>query len=1214
MRLCVLALALATWIIAHADDSYRDDFNTDAGWEAQPTWLSARADRPVLQVEDGVGKFEIAEPGKGMKWLCNLPEPADCELTPWLVIRYRATHFAAAQADYLLWVNDASPARKGVILLAHDQVQADGQWHTRAIDLEAAPVSSPISQIALQCLATDAGNASLWVDYIAITDLPPADAEGYAPPATGGKQWPISLANPAAWTAQPTWLSNFSPAAQVTASPHGLIFAVPEGGRGAKWSCNLQTPIEGAGWVYLRYRARGLRLMSDYALYVASAGGGKAPEEQYLIEQTALTPDGAWNVAVGRVSISSIRSLAVQVQAQTSDAYLEISELRFTENRPPLKLADTFDGTPGWPADMAGWRPVDLPPGDLSGLDLARRLGAVGSLPEGRVTVAGAPFILRGGNDAVRMTPLREPGAVSIPLSGKAAEAYLLLAAQFPHTDEPSYVGTGGLIRQVFRLVARIEYADGTSEEQFPFALAARQHAISPWVRAYSLALDTQKPLKRLVLDDQMSRGAFGLVALTLSDRPGPATEATALRPAPLAPPERPIESRAASIRRVGDLLAVDSWSLSVTLDLSRGLRVTRLINGSGVGLQASITPGPLFRVLLKDGQLTSEQFLVERVTEEETASGPATRVDLRCDALQPPLRASVWFDVTDPREVGLRATLDLNGNDPVTTRFLFPEISDLHFADDPGATWVWCPRRGDVITADAVNLREAYAGAGNPFQIVGAFDPAAGTGLYLMTQDLTAISRFYHVQKSPSGARLAIEYTPLHTAATPRTVMGCLQGDWHSQLERYRQWVDTWYKAAAPRKRWFQEVFSFRQQFLSFAVPSRSGMFDPQTRTFHIKEVLDADAAALGGVDYLHLFDWGWDPVHGRCGDYTPWDYLGGVDSFRKAVAEVQQAGVPVGLYLEGILIDPQSTVGKAHGAQWQMLNAAGKPYTHFAPSYETCARVPAWQEYLSDTYARVQRETGARGYYIDEYGFTSPGRWCYNPDHGHPVPVTPVQGELEMTRAIRSKLGPEPAIYTEESPPDVTSQYQDGSFTYNISSVPDEWSPTHINLYRFAFPDFKTIEIITCDRPLGTNLEAVKRILFNGEAIWIEGTVDQWFSPAVRAQIALNRRVMRENRQCFCGRFVKPLVPTLVQGVYANQFGEREDLLGKTCWTVYNTGYRTLNAEVLAVDHAPGAQYLDEITGQPLTPRIVGDKAYLTLSLGPRDVAVISRGLYVQ
>jgi hypothetical protein len=217
-------------------------------------------------------------------------------------------------------------------------------------------------------------------------------------------------------------------------------------------------------------------------------------------------------------------------------------------------------------------------------------------------------------------------------------------------------------------------------------------------------------------------------------------------------------------------------------------------------------------------------------------------------------------------------------------------------------------------------------------------------------------------------------------------------------------------------------------------------------------------------------------------------------------------------------------------------------------------------------------------------------------------------------MTRKVRENLGPEAVIYTEESPTDVNSQYQDGSFTYNISSVTDDWSPSHVNLYRFAFPSFKTIEIICCDQPLGTNVEAVKRCLFNGEAIWIEGIADRWFAPEVRAQIALNRRVMNENRDCFAGDHVRPLAPTLYSGIYANQFGQRKDVIGKTCWTVYNTHYRTVNAAVMAVDHAEGAQYMNELTGQVLQPRIVEGQAYLTLEIAPRDVTVISRGLYMR
>ena len=923
-----------------------------------------------------------------------------------------------------------------------------------------------------------------------------------------------------------------------------------------------------------------------------------------------LTADGEWHVAVASVTLPEIRMIAVQVQASQDNATLEIADLRFVDQKPVVRLTDVFEYVPDWPTPAEGWRTIELPPGNCSGRELAQRLEVQGWLTDERVTASGVPFQVRSGSDAVLMTSVDGVQQVPVPLGGQACEAYLLMAAQFPQTDEPSYAGTAGQVRHVHRLAARIVYADGTSEEQFPLAVNARQHAVSRGLHVYALAVDPAKSLQELTLVDRMDRGAFGLVGMTLSDKPGPATEATQLRAALELPTPKPWEEHPVNVTRRGELVEINAGTLRMVFDLSHGLRVASVANLSGTGLEVSTAPGPLFRVVDAGVEMNSEEFVVERVTTEQTVQGEVTRIDLRCDKTPPVVQVSVWVDVTESRDIGLRASIDLHGRDPATTSFVFPELRDIAFGGQPADLWIWCPRRGDVLTAAAVSLREPYAGAGNPLQIIGAFDPVRGTGLYMMTQDMDALSKFYQVQKSAEGARLAVEYAPLHDTRTPRTVIGCHQGDWHAQLARYQDWVAAWYQPAAPRKPWFRQVWNFRQQFMHFALPTRSGMFDDASKAIQLKEVVAADAEAFGGVDYLHLFDWGWDPVHGRCGDYEPWDYLGGLEKFRSAVDEVTSSGIPVGLYIEGILVDPQSNLGKAHGEQWQMMGPDGKPYAYFAPSYHVCPRVPAWQEYLSDTYRRVRQQTGAIGFYVDEYGFSGPSYWCYNANHDHDVPVTPVLGERDMLRQVRQKLGPEAVIYTEESPTDVNSQYQDGSFTYNISSVTDELSPSHVNLYRFAFPSFKTIEIICCDQPLGTNVEAVKRCLFNGEAIWIEGIRDKWFAPEVRAQIALNRRVMRDNRECFAGDQVKPLVPTLLTGLYANQFGQRNDVVGKTCWTVYNTRYRTVHAEVMAVEHAEGAQYLNELTGQPLPSRIVGERAYLTIEIAPRDVVVICAG----
>ena len=195
----------------------------------------------------------------------------------------------------------------------------------------------------------------------------------------------------------------------------GLQFLVDDGMMGTKWSRSLDEPIVGARYVAMRYRARNLRSWGDYVLYAASADA--ATSEQYVLREGELAADGEWHVAVARVTLPEIRQLAVQVQAAQDNALLEIADLRFVDQKPVVKLSDTFENAPGWPAQIAGWRTVELPPGNLSGADLTRRLGIQGWLTEERVTASGVPFQVRGGNDAVLMTSVRQPGQIRVALS-----------------------------------------------------------------------------------------------------------------------------------------------------------------------------------------------------------------------------------------------------------------------------------------------------------------------------------------------------------------------------------------------------------------------------------------------------------------------------------------------------------------------------------------------------------------------------------------------------------------------------------------------------------------------------------------------------------------------------------------------------------------------------------------------------------------------------
>ncbi|MCX7600030.1 MAG: DUF6259 domain-containing protein [Armatimonadetes bacterium] len=553
------------------------------------------------------------------------------------------------------------------------------------------------------------------------------------------------------------------------------------------------------------------------------------------------------------------------------------------------------------------------------------------------------------------------------------------------------------------------------------------------------------------------------------------------------------------------------------------------------------------------------------------------------------------------PDEVSLGLEIMPTGDLPAEPQVLLPVLTGAKATADPSQTWVFYPAPGAILSNHVFARSDPYGGI-FPLQVMGIYSPTGG-GLYLRTEYTEPVDRRYEVEHSTRGVMFCVRY-PWWRGEKLNAVIGTNPGDWRDQLAAYNRWRQTWFRPAAPRKDWFRRIFNFRQQFLTFPVPLPSGMFDPETKTFRLLEVLEEDKKAFGGVDYLHLFDWGWSPERGRCGDYAPWDYLGGADNFRRAVESVKASGIPVGLYIEGYLVSPESSIFERAKA-WQVIKANGQPLEFFAPEINMCPWVKEWQDYLSAVYGRVAEETGAVGFYIDEYGSAHDAHACYARDHGHPSPVYAAAGELEMTRKVRAALGPDRAIYTEETPCDVTMQYQDGSFTYAITSANDQLSPSHINITRFAVPDFKTIEILFCDQPLRDDLEDLGRILFNGEAIWLEGIPQAWFDPRSLEFIRRMHAIMRAEADCFTSLSPEPLVPTFWRDLYANRFPRAD---GKRCvWTLYWRGPRTLEADLIAVPHVPGARYRELWADRPLAVRRDGSRDVIRAVIHPHEVLVL-------
>lgn len=359
-------------------------------------------------------------------------------------------------------------------------------------------------------------------------------------------------------------------------------------------------------------------------------------------------------------------------------------------------------------------------------------------------------------------------------------------------------------------------------------------------------------------------------------------------------------------------------------------------------------------------------------------------------------------------------------------------------------------------------------------------------------------------------------------------------------------------------------------------------------------------------------MFDWGncgpFGRIYGRAGDLSPYDYVqGGRDALHRAIAGIRAQGVPVGLYIEAYLLEKRGKLGQGPGPSWQMLGPDGKGrWWPDSTEMYVCSYVPAWREVQAATYAAKVNELDVDGMYLDEYGFSGPGVDCWTASHGHPVPGYAAAGERDCTKLVRERIDGAKrgvALYTEETPVDVTTQYQDGSFTYAMSSAASTQTRVPLNAARFALPDFKTIEILYCDKPTGSWATGVKWVFFNGEAIWLEGPAAEWFEPATREAIRRCHAILRKHRDAFTSPEPEPLVPTEIGGVFANAFR----VPGKTVYTFYNARHRTVRGDVLRVRETPGAAWHDAWGNRPATVRREGADAVVSLEIGPQDVGCL-------
>ena len=420
-----------------------------------------------------------------------------------------------------------------------------------------------------------------------------------------------------------------------------------------------------------------------------------------------------------------------------------------------------------------------------------------------------------------------------------------------------------------------------------------------------------------------------------------------------------------------------------------------------------------------------------------------------------------------------------------------------------------------------------------------------------------------------------------------------------------YLKWVKTWYRPLVPRKQWFREVFAF-------GPGSPTGRMDrPVEQRIDFLAKARQVKAAIGACDYMHLFGWAKTDRYGHWGDYNHYDAVGGRQSFVKQVRRCQDAGTPVGLYLDGYLVSTKAAdMSSAQREQWAVRRKQGDMLYHQSyDAHSMCPYVRPWRDYLTSVYRRVAAEVQPDGMYLDELGKCMTHRTCYSTAHGHPSPMGMSPGERLLIRQIREALPAKIATYCEYIPSDVTGQYLDGGFGH----VPlhgwrrgyDDVAPHYVNLQRFAFPDFKTFQLIYYVPQENGNWFLLKYPFFDGDGYYLTSSCLESDEHA-RSFYRNVFRVQHEHADAFTSDDVEPLVRTEVPNLFANRFSTA----GKTVWTLFNANYRTQRGHLMTVPHAPGRSYYDTWNTRPVEVTVRGGRAALTFDIGPRSVGCIVQG----
>jgi len=690
-----------------------------------------------------------------------------------------------------------------------------------------------------------------------------------------------------------------------------------------------------------------------------------------------------------------------------------------------------------------------------------------------------------------------------------------------------------------------------------------------------------------------------------------------------------------------GETLRVESSAGVLSLLSGAGVAWDGIANKkSGGQLMAEAGRGtPVFLIDAGDHRYPSTEFAVEG-TEQTKSGGVVIRLAHREAALRAVLTAE-----PDAKTGAFRLGLEIEnaGREARELQTTFPALGPLLLGGGPDDLEYFYPWRTGIQGRVNCKLTNEY-GAGCWTQVVALWNAKTGNALYCYPEDSTGRVKGMHFTKLGAkqplirhgepiypfvarppfkfreGAGFTYYYVPRSLApgekqSFPATKLAIHGGDWREALADYRQWSRGWYRPA-DTPAWFLRAYTF--------VPRHPHRFwSPEKKRYIYSENLGADGVgADGGEDIVQWGFW-WDYDEKTAANpgknvlenhnYGDYDYnvsRGGLKAFKEEIQKLQAKGIRFSVYTNFRFAWTASRVGKKHGEEWAAMYAPGKfgYYTNPDDKWMMSMYEPGmWADFYAETCARIVRDTGMDGIYLDELMFPFAN---YNPAHAKfhggesPVPVK-LLGEnvTKLRRAVR-QANPEATVMTEHAGSDWLSQSIDGCWVQTFYPAAFPFAERYFDdnslvYFRFLFPGLKLSE-------WGGGLDSPRRSLFNGIGIDSNSYSDEPEKFAEqRALIPVFRTVFHEVADAFATKEPEMLVPTRAARLLANRFASQ----GKTVYTLYNKTGSEFRGPAIEVDGDPGLHWVELVADRALAAKPGPDgKTVLELDLPDRTVAVVA------